>query len=601
MMMIPQIVLLALLICHVTAMSSRTTAVGMTVMEEGHVMGLPQGWALTSAATIAGVDAGVNNNNDVIDVVFAVKRQNRDMMRVLIDDVSYPDSPHYGNYLSHEEVASRFAPAQADVLAVVEHLLSYGISQDVNGKGEHYALSSPQGEFISARVSVGTARDMFGTSFASYAHRSSSRRLVRSLGPYHLASHVASSVDYVSGVMGFPLHEDAEGRQTTPLVLSHHSAVKSSSHDNIIVSNKNNIMASPVKVAPADLRARYNVTGFGTQKNNSYAVAEFQGQYLSNTDLHTFWKQFVTFTNENDMNVTVVGQNDESNPGVEAALDIQYITGVAPLIDATFYSTPSIDFWSDITNWLASLAAKKEIPLVHSVSYGSQGLWPSSSYLNRTNEEFMLLGSRGVSVLFSSGDAGSGCELCFRFKPNYPASSPYVTAVGATQFADDQKAAGPEIAVTEFGSGGGFSPDDSTPSYQAKVVANYLKTASRLPLDGQYNKDGRATPDVSALGWGFQVVVRGAVSSVGGTSASTPTFAAIVALLNDIRISQGKPTLGFLNPWLYQVAAQYEDAFFDVTQGDNHDTCCLGFVCAKGWDPVTGLGTPNFKRLAQLV
>ena len=66
---------------------------------------------------------------------------------------------------------------------------------------------------------------------------------------------------------------------------------------------------------------------------------------------------------------------------------------------------------------------------------------------------------------------------------------------------------------------------------------------------------GHAVPDVSAMGEFFQVVVGGSIESVGGTSASSPTFAAIVALLNDERIAAGKPTLGFLNPLLYSIAS----------------------------------------------
>merc|ERR1739845_270344 len=73
------------------------------------------------------------------------------------------------------------------------------------------------------------------------------------------------------------------------------------------------------------------------------------------------------------------------------------------------------------------------------------------------------------------------------------------------------------------------------------------------------------TPDVSALGEGFQVIAGGEVQSVGGTSASTPTFASLVGLLNEARIKAGKPAMGYLNPFLYQNA----DAFTDITVGTN--------------------------------
>lgn len=85
---------------------------------------------------------------------------------------------------------------------------------------------------------------------------------------------------------------------------------------------------------------------------------------------------------------------------------------------------------------------------------------------------------------------------------------------------------------------------------------------------------------------------------VGGTSAASPIFAAIVGLLNDVRISQGKPTLGFLNPWLYQTGRQ---GLNDVTLGSNAGCGTDSFPATTGWDPATGLGTPDFKKLAALM
>jgi len=129
-----------------------------------------------------------------------------------------------------------------------------------------------------------------------------------------------------------------------------------------------------------------------------------------------------------------------------------------------------------------------------------------------------------------------------------------------------------------------------------------------MPEACAFNATGRATPDVSALGdIHFQVINGGSKIVVGGTSASSPSFSAILTLLNDIRLNNNKPTLGFVNPWIYQTAASNPNAFFDVTVGDNIVAgCCRsaklgGFECATGWDPVTGVGTPNYAVLSTLV
>merc|ERR1712217_679615 len=99
----------------------------------------------------------------------------------------------------------------------------------------------------------------------------------------------------------------------------------------------------------------------------------------------------------------------------------------------------------------------------------------------------------------------------------------------------------------------------------------------------------------------------GGWSLVGGTSASSPTFAGVAAYLNDLSYKKtGKP-LGFLNPLLYQMHSAVPDAFTDVTIGDNkctEDGCfasCKGYEAATGWDPVSGLGTPVADKMIAYV
>ena len=87
-------------------------------------------------------------------------------------------------------------------------------------------------------------------------------------------------------------------------------------------------------------------------------------------------------------------------------------------------------------------------------------------------------------------------------------------------------------------------------------VAKYLSSAvtKSLPFPPRtaFPATGRATPDVSSLGEGFQTYITGRVEAVGGTSASAPLFAGLVSLLNEARLSAGKPAMGLLNPFLCQ-------------------------------------------------
>merc|ERR1719409_1072333 len=113
-----------------------------------------------------------------------------------------------------------------------------------------------------------------------------------------------------------------------------------------------------------------------------------------------------------------------------------------------------------------------------------------------------------------------------------------------------------------------------------------------------FPRGGRATPDVSGLGEGYQVIIHGRPESVGGTSASAPMFAGLVSLLNEARIAKGQPAMGHLNPWIYKNAA----AFTDITRGHNFwgrgpFIEPYGFNCTVGWDPATGVGTPLFDKM----
>jgi len=204
-----------------------------------------------------------------------------------------------------------------------------------------------------------------------------------------------------------------------------------------------------------------------------------------------------------------------------------------------------------------------------------------------------------VPGAISSGPAIN--PVRFQLWPSWPASSPWVTAVGATRFIN-QVGAG-EMASDQFGSGGGFSSqfDQSHAQWQAVEVAAYVAQGAalpRFPPASAFPPLGRATPDVSALGEGYQVYVGGKVQSVGGTSASAPMFAGLVSLMNEARIKAGKPQMGFLNPFLYA----NPDAFHDIINGTNAHPRGVGmvpygFACAPGWDAATGLGTPKYDKL----
>ena len=245
----------------------------------------------------------------------------------------------------------------------------------------------------------------------------------------------------------------------------------------------------------------------------------------------------------------------------------------------------------DFLSWLMILLNTTDSPYVHSVSYGDYEDTIDISYIMRCEDEFKKLGIMGKTLLFATGDSGVNCHgVKSMFRPNWPTSSPSITAVGGT-------ASMTEVWVE---GGGGFSNVFPTPDYQKTAVDNYLKNGNP-PNKKYFNESGRAYPDVSAFATGFLVLVDDEYIPVGGTSCSAPTVAGIISLLNDIRLNKGKSTLGFFNPLLYKTLG--DNGFFDITKGDNSANAlfCPGFKAVKGWDPASGWGSPNFELLKDLI
>jgi len=138
-------------------------------------------------------------------------------------------------------------------------------------------------------------------------------------------------------------------------------------------------------------------------------------------------------------------------------------------------------------------------------------------------------------------------------------------------------------------------------------VNTYLNSGVTLPPSSYYNGQGRGFPDIAAFGSNVLISSSGTVEGVGGTSASAPIVAGVFTLLNDYVIAKSGKPLGFLNPLIYKMASNCRSCFNDITKGDNictEDGCsssCYGFTCTKGWDPVSGVGTPHYPAMLNYI
>lgn len=511
--------------------------------------GAPEGWYETARAS----------SDERISVTFAIKQTNVEWLQEKLKAVSYPDSPDYTNYMNFDEIAEYVHGRPESVRAVLESLASV----DVPETAVDFTLGR---DFAVVHMPVVAAEQLFSTDFYHYQHKDYPELKTVTSASYKLPESLIGHVDFVSGVSSFP----------KPVSRP----VKRKPMDNIDL-----LGTTPVTIA-----RDYNTSGYvSTNTGNSQSIAAFLRQYYDPTDLSKFQTHYKLPVKKI---ARVVGKNVPDDPGAEANLDVQYISATGRGVSTWFVSisTYSNGKQEDFLSWIVGQVNTTDSPWVHSASYGDVEKSIDLDYIQRVDNEFMKFGVSGRTVLFASGDSGVACKgFEEKYTPNWPASSPYVTAVGGTTSLTKVWSAG----------GGGFSNIFAMPDYQKQAVEAYLNSGE-APSTTKFNKSGRAYPDVSAFATDFAIVDDGMITPVDGTSCSAPTFAGIVSSLNDVRLNKGQKTLGFLNPLLYQTLMG--QGFFDITEGSNgNGFACKGFEAIKGWDPASGWGSPNFGVLQTLV
>lgn len=362
------------------------------------------------------------------------------------------------------------------------------------------------------------------------------------------------------------------------------------------------------RITPTCLANLYSFASAKNQSTGLLGVAGFLEEYAIKTDFTSFLSNYAYFNNK-AKSFTCTGVNGGTCPtspaGIEANLDVQYAGSISSSVPMTYYSTAgrgqflgggtnTNEPYLEFLNYLLALPAAS-LPNTLSISYGDDESTVPLSYATNACNLFSQLGARGVSILISSGDSGVGttCKVNGKtsFTTAFPASCPWVTTVGGTT------GNSPENAWSS--GGGGFSEVFGRPDYQNATVNKWLTSdTTHSAVTKYFNSSGRAYPDISAQATNFVIVASGSTQSVSGTSCSAPTTAGIFQLLNSARIASGKKGLGFLNPWLYNTAST---GFTDIKNGKIGGCSGVitgaGFSAVTGWDPATGLGTPNYEAL----
>lgn len=364
---------------------------------------------------------------------------------------------------------------------------------------------------------------------------------------------------------------------------------------------------------PQSLRLAYGLTpliqkGFTGKGQTVVDIVSFGSPTLQQ-DMNVFDRQFglpaITIQQISPLNEPESDpHHDKAGWATETTLDVEIIHALAPDAGIVVLTSPVAETEGTIGlpefRQLLQYTRDHKLGTIISQSWGASEATLADTAGQAEIQQWDALYKQittqdGFTILSASGDNGAtdfddinATQLASVPTTSFPADDPWVTAVGGTTLSR-QGNTFQEVAWNQ--SGGGFSAFFSTPSYQQNLPASIKNVQKR-----------RAVPDVAADGnpnSGLAIYQNGVWSTAGGTSASTPVWAALVAVADQMA---GHP-LGFLDPALYTLAnsAHYAHDFQDITVGNNsvdsNGTVVKGYSASTGWDAITGWGSPNAVNL----
>src|SRR5579883_1394643 len=365
---------------------------------------------------------------------------------------------------------------------------------------------------------------------------------------------------------------------------------------------------------PQSMRNAYGITpllqkGYTGKGQTIVDIVSFGSPTLQQ-DVNAFDQQFnlppITIQQISPLNEPVSDpRNDRPGWGDETTLDVEIIHALAPDANIVVLTSPVAE--TEGTVGLPEFRKLLQYTIDHKLGTIVSQSWGASeatladaagqAEVRQWDALFQQATTQdGITLLASSGDNGAtdfsdlqGTKLSPTATSSFPNDDPWVTSVGGTSLHRNGNAFS-ESAWS--GSGGGMSKFFSKPAYQQGLpasVQSLLQNRRGLP-----DVSGNADPST-----GLAMYEHGSWSTAGGTSASAPMWAALIAIANQMA---GHP-LGFINPALYKIAlsARYSQDFHDITVGNNsvfgQGVQVEGYNAVPGWDAVTGLGTPNAVNL----
>jgi subtilase family serine protease len=485
-----------------------------------------------------------------VHVALVLKLNDEAGLNRFIEHARTPGSAGFGAVLTAAQIAAQYAPTTAQVATVKAYLASKGFTN---------IKVADNNMIVEADAPAGVISGVFQTTLVPVAMADGTST--------HINTAPETVPDAISGVVRGVLGLDTATRLRPNFVRASNAAAAPTANASPTIS------AVTVSHNPTQFPGIYSVGSTPTAANTTIGI-------IAEGDVTQSVIDLATFESHNQLPAVPVSvihaglSSADTSANVEWSLDSQTIVGMSGgLKQLNFYVARSFA-WSDIALAI-NRAVSDNTARVINMSIGGCENWAPTAAIDTL---FQLAVAQGQTFSVSSGDSGSVAYGCNGTSVQYPATSPYVVAVGGTTLYTNGN--GNYAGETAWeASGGGISGFEPIPSWQSNVPALKGRASRGMP-DLAFDADPNS---------GAQIIVGGQLETVGGTSLSAPLFSATWA-----RLLSGScaTSLGFAAPTIYSVQSTTASIFHDVTNGSNG-----AYSAGSGWDFVTGWGTPNVSLL----
>jgi len=484
-----------------------------------------------------------------LSLAISLPLRNENGLNDLLQQIYDPQSPSYRHYLSVSEFTERFGPAAEGYEALRQFARTNGLSV-VDIAANHMVLD--------VEGSAANIEKAFQVKIGLYQHPTEKRTFY---SPDREPSlDLGVPVLHISGLDNFTLPR-SKNKKAAPGSIQ---AVGSGPGGQYVAS---------------DMRAAYYGSGPLNGAGQAVGLFEYAGYEIS--DVQTYFKNlnqpFNVPVNGVSLNGVPLNCPPKTCDDSEQVIDIEMAVGMAPGLNQVLVYVGSSDV--SIFNQMAVDNTAKQL----SCSWG----WSDDE--KSLDPIFKEMAAQGQSVFVATGDNGSGTPG----NVVWPADDPYITAVGGTD-------------ITTNGPGGpwqsetGWSGSAGSPSKNGIPIPSYQTLPGVINSMNKGSTTLRNYPDVAAEANTNQYSCYDGScgGGNGGTSFAAPQWAGLLAMANQQEVSQGKSTLGFLNPTLYHIGigSHYNAAFHDIISGTNG-----GYNAVKGYDLVTGWGSLVGARINSLL